>query len=212
MTRTTQRIAQQLSDRLAWTGGLHWDFEAWCVVGNSGGCIVTSETAQASSVCVVRADSDAKLAAALTAAGSPAARSTAPSTAVARARAFGGGSRPAALLVRRVRAERPEVTSTAIRSLLALAAWEELEDLGCLSSEVLHHLRTSREPGDAAEVPADGLPPDDVDCGADMDCGADAPAGPAAVEAPQQMQEDIDFENDSTAEGEERILLLLEAQ
>ncbi|CAE8691775.1 unnamed protein product [Polarella glacialis] len=35
MTRTTQRIAQQLSDRLAWTGGLHWDFEAWCVVGNS---------------------------------------------------------------------------------------------------------------------------------------------------------------------------------
>jgi len=178
--RVTDRMRQQLTDRLGWTGGVCWDFEGWWIVGSSSDLHRHLQRGCRPVVCVSpRGDADPFLTRALAlAAGKGCGKmASAPAAVVAaRHRAFGlsrsEGFRSAALLVR---GRQPEVPEAELRALTSAGDWEAVSKRCWLPTAVLRRLRQGSEQApEAAACPEEDAEAEPVS----------APPAQAPVEPP----------------------------
>lgn len=147
-TRIAERIRKAISDRLAWVGGQHWEFEAWCLVWDLPRLKQHLSCSTVPAVCLCRHDDSGS---AIARAPATAARVSVPR--LARQRRF--TAEPAAVLVYH-RHLQEEVPVPKLMTLVTAGSWDELAELNCIHLDVLESLR-AHQYQDADLLPGPGL-------------------------------------------------------
>lgn len=132
ISRTSERIIQQLTAKLSWSGGLRWEFQPWCLIT---GLHATDDRAYQDMPVVCMG---------------PAVQSPAPCTVtdlearIRRVRRRSYEHHPTVLLPTRHKTELPETLEEQeqrLQQLLISSDWEQLSESGLVSPNVLEPLR-----------------------------------------------------------------------
>eukprot|EP00930_Biecheleria_cincta_P030351 TRINITY_DN21020_c0_g1_i1.p1 TRINITY_DN21020_c0_g1~~TRINITY_DN21020_c0_g1_i1.p1 ORF type:complete len:509 (+),score=63.28 TRINITY_DN21020_c0_g1_i1:23-1528(+) len=151
-TRIAGRICKAVSDRLAWVGGLCWEFEAWWLVWDLPQLKQHLSCCTVPAVCLCRHDGSSR---AIAQAPTTGAKNISPH--LARQRRF--AAEPAAVLIYH-RHSQEEVPSSQLMALVTAGSWDELSERQCVHPQVLESLRAQRFEGSvlAPSMDADLLP------------------------------------------------------